>query len=228
MTARHYRLPWTILVSIAAVGTSLVAWGILRNRAATQTGRPQVFYGSVVDGNAIPIAETEIQVRITSWVPNPTYPGYMESNTKAKQFSVYTDVWGRFRVLMWPPDQILTIVNVQKSGYQWVFDWAWTLRPEDAKNDNRQFELPGPVRKGRLYFPNESRPAVFPLLRHGDSDFVALPSRGGSEAQNDGRIVANEPTAVIVPSCGPGAPKSQKEIEARLGEYNEMRNSGVR
>jgi hypothetical protein len=210
----------------AAVVTALLAVLSLaacdrRPTAAPAPSQPHLFHGKVIDQSGNPVQGAEIVVQVSEMQPNPIIAGGLIPNRLPKNhFSVYSGVTGNFLVTLPPPNHVVEIQAVKKEGYDWVFDWAWSLgTPSHGDGDNRLFILPGRFTPLASYQPDPNRPAVFPLHRKGDPSPATHPSRGGSDRNPEGVIVPNSPTPLRIPSAGPGAPTTNDAINARIAEY---------
>lgn len=210
-----------VVVALLLAGAAIAGVLIYRvpQDAATSPRPPDVrwFYGQVVDQDGKPIQQAEIKVVVSELGENTIMVG---SNAPIiatqRTFSVWTNQWGTFAVQVPSSYQQLTIEDVVKPGYEWVFDWAWGSLPYDEpewRRTNRIFHFAGNRNVGTPYNPDLQRPAVFPMHEVGSNAPATRPSRGGS----DGRF-NHEPVEPIIPSAGPDAPKSDEEVNERIRE----------
>lgn len=221
-----------MIANLVILGLTVSATGVFfavaQTRPAPPTGlqnQPRLFFGVVGDQDGQPLDDVEIKVWTAELVGNPHTPGGVVPDKQSeRKFSVYSGANGGFMVQIPQPHNMLVIEDVKKEGYDWVFDWAWTLSgPPHNKHDNRQFTFPGRFWKCPYYKPDPANPAVFPLHAKADPKPAQTTSRGGFEVGCDDKETPNHPVVPNVPSAGKGAPQGQKEIEKAIGEYLKAR-----
>lgn len=209
-----------IIVALLISGAAIAGILIYRipERAARPPKPPQFhwFYGRVVDQTGNPIPNAEIDVLAAEFGDNAVIHGSIAPILETqKTFTVASNQNGYFTVTLPGSYQRLTIQNIRKPGYEWVIDWYWTT-PETGDADNRYYHLRGPRNVGAIYEPDRNRPAIFPMHEIGNPVPATRPSRGGK----DGRRV-NGPTDLVVPSAGPGAPRTNAQINEAIRAASE-------
>ena len=178
-----------------------------------------IFYGHVQDQDGQPIGGAEVVVRTTELVPNDWTPGsVVPDNVNAKTISVYTGRQGDFALTMPQNHNVLIIEALKRPGYEWVKDWAWQL-PSDERNNNGYYVFPGRHWQCPVYRPDPNNPAIFPLHLQGSAKPVGKTSRGGSDLGKNGVVTVNQAVAPKIPSTGPGAPRTPKEIEDAITAF---------
>jgi hypothetical protein len=191
-----------ILLTLAALSTG--AWFIIR--AANQ---PRItFYGMVIDERGQPVTDATVHLIADEFHFGKGRFGQLVPGS-ANDCWLRTDAAGRFHVHDMPGNH-LTIMDVSKPGYDWIFDWAYAAT--ELPDGNRFYLFEPNV---RTYLPDQSRPAIFPLVRAG-SQVLGQPSRGGSDRYSDGRVVQNGPVVPLIPSAGLSAPSTPLERDERL------------
>ena len=219
-------LPFGLSVTLVVILT-LTVWQLqswLTTMGATHLAPGVTFYGQVLDQDGAPVANAKVAVRTSELVSNDWTPGgVMSDRANAKAQSVQTGAQGEFAVTLPHNHNILEVEEVTKQGYQWVKDWAWQL-PSDARNNNAYYLFPGRYSQCPEYRPDHNRPAVFPLHLNGSTKPVGSPSRGGSDLVKDGAVIVNQPVAPKIPTTGPGAPQTPRQIEDAIGAYLEKIN----
>jgi hypothetical protein len=189
-----------------------------RSPEAALKRQPTLFHGRVVDQDGNALDGVEIVVQIAELVGNQVTPGMISPRQETlKRFSVYARD-GKFGILCPHGYNQVEIERVVKEGYEWVFDWAWQVQP-DTRNNNRVYRLPGRFWRCPYYEPDSERPIIIPMHRIGDPNPPRTVSRGGADVDCNGKKTINEPVPIHVPSAGPGAPKTDEELAARLQEY---------
>jgi hypothetical protein len=179
-----------------------------------------LFHGRVEDQDGKPLKGAELVVLTSRWIPNPQTPGGRAlDKASEKQFSVFSGDSGTVLIIMPPGADYLRIDAVKKDGYDWVFDWVWTLPWPHNKNSNRSFSFDGNLARCPTYNPDLNRPAIFPMHAIGNRQPVRQTSRGGSDNDSDGQVRRNEPMVVNVPSAGPDAPRTSEEESRALEQY---------
>jgi len=168
-----------------------------------------------VDQDGRPVDGVEVVVRTAELTPNQVMVGAGNVPSDARTFSVYTNDRGDFLVNLPMGQNDLEIQDVRKEDYDWVKDWAWQI-PAHRKENTLAFQFPGRFVKCPIYVPDAKNPAILPLQRQGSGRPVAHPSRGGADVDCSGRRVVNGPVIPTIPSAGPGAPRTQEEIEAAI------------
>jgi hypothetical protein len=174
-----------------------------------------LFFGHVADQDGRPVEGVEVVVRSAELIPNPVMVGAGNVPSDARTFSVYTNDRGDFLVNLPAGHNDLEIQEVRKAEYDWVKDWAWQI-PAHRKENTLAFQFPGRFVKCPVYVPDAKNPAVLPLHRRGSEKPVWRPSRGGADVNCAGNRVVNGPVTPTIPSAGPGAPRSEAEIEAAI------------
>jgi hypothetical protein len=207
-------LDWRLLLPCAAAALALLAWALWPRPAAAP---PVIFYAVVLDEDGRPVDGAQIAARAARLVSMDA--SVVAANSTARALSAQTDAQGKFTLTLPVNYDNVLIESVGKPGYEWVIDWAWTLGRPYNHDDNRNFNFAGPLLRCNVYRPEIDHPAVFPLHSTASTKPVGKPSRGGSEIGCDRRIVPNKSETPKVPSTGPGAPHTPKEIENAIGTY---------
>jgi hypothetical protein len=215
---------WHIWI-FATIGMAAMVAGLAavnrfaRLHAVPSTQRPDMpdvkFYGLVIDDENAPVVGARVSAILWTVPPGTPAPKWPSGNDPppphAQHISTLeTDAQGRFSLE--GKGYVVQIISVRKgTKYRWVtdFDWDW-VRPPTVKRppNNRRFVYGGDF---PIYLPDKSRPAIFPLHLRTSGHPVRLLSRGGSDQLAEGTIIRNEPMKLLVPSTGPGAPKTVGE-----------------
>lgn len=217
------RLPSVTLIVMVALLLTAAAWGgyfiyQIPKNAAKPPAPPKYhfLYGRVIDQGGNPVVQAEVKVRASELGENTTINGsYGPIQGSQKQFSVWSDQRGYFMVTVGGTYQRLVIEDVIKPGYNWVIDWAWTAWDRDRDNRVYNFQGPRPP-AGVPYQSDPENRAIFPMHEIGNPAPATRPSRGGK----DGRRV-NGPTDLVVPSAGPGAPRTNAQINEAIRAASE-------
>lgn len=202
--------------------SAFALWSIVSGRYHEQATAPPVpkahiFYGKVIDQNGRPLKGVEVKVRISELDRNNVMPGApVTVQATQKSYSIWSAENGVFGVQLLEPYQQLQIDDLVLPGYEWVKDWGWTFNPA-AQNTHYYFEGKHIV---PAYKPDPENPAIFPMHELGNPAPATRPSRGGSD---DG--TRNEPTELLIPSAGPGAPRTHEEVQRRIGDYSRARDA---
>src|SRR4051812_32762041 len=153
------------LALVALVGCAY--WLLVR-------GQPRVtFFGLVVDERGEPVSDAEVRVYVAESRIDEHGAGRLVPET-AKDHWLRTDAGGRFALQGIPGNYLA--VAVSKLDHEWVYDLAVAAKTVPELLDaNLTFSFDP---KGRMYIPDASRPAVFPLFRTG-SLVLGRTSRGG-------------------------------------------------
>ena len=215
----HLAMSKRILLVICGITLIAIVGGWLVVRAETQ---PKVtFYGLVIDERGQPLADATVRLAVMENQLGPDGFRHPVPGTAHHQ-TLRSDSSGRFEVRAVPGNN-LTILEVSRPGFEWVFEWAYGYGLPGALSSN-QFYCYDPG--DRMYVPDESRPAVFPLQRVG-SPVAGRPSRGGTDRYPDGHIVRNEPVAPVLPSAGLGAPANSAERDEMLLKLSGRKRPGA-
>src|SRR6266542_3368904 len=143
----------TIIIG-STVLLALTVGGWLVVRALT---RPTVtFYGLVIDERGQPVIDATVRLGVEEVDFGPDGLGHPVPGTINHQ-SLRTDSSGRFAVRAVPGNNV-TILEVSKPGFEWVFDWAYGYGLPGALSSNRFYSYDVHT---RMYLPDESRPAIF-------------------------------------------------------------------
>jgi len=211
MTSRVKR---QCFIGLALIILASGAWAMVHffSRQAHPDPPQVVFYGLVVDQDDHPVEGVEVVVRTSKYVSNPVMGGSTPGWSTGSTFRISSQADGRFKVAIPANDELLDIKSIRKSGYDWVYDLAWTLGPPHNENDNRQFQLAG-------YRTDASLPAVFPLHLSSSPKPAGKASRGGFQVGVGGRLVPSTLVPLNVPSAGPNAPQNSKEESDAIGIY---------
>lgn len=137
------------------------------------------FHGLVVDANGQPLPGARVEVRIShfrilSFVFGKTNDSYKRT--------LVTDENGRFSI-EGKSGKSLGILKIEYPGLQFLYDRSGTHNTSYRFAD---LDLKGYTLDS--YKCDPDRPAVFPMIRPGDSP-VLWPSRGGDYVDSAGRIV---------------------------------------
>jgi hypothetical protein len=227
----HIRGSPALLVTIASLvlGSLALVLALGQTHSSTQPADPRspeaalkrypnVFFGRVEDEDGKPLDGVEVFVQTAELVGNQITPEMISPrNETMKRFSVFT-ADGKFMV-QYPHDHNeVTFEQFKKEGHEWVWDLAWTVQVE-RHDDNRAYQMPGKFLKCPYYEPDSEHPAIFVMHRVGSAKSVNKASRGGAEVDCQGKKTPNKPVPIYVPSAGPGSPKDEDEMAARLQQY---------
>jgi hypothetical protein len=213
---------------IACIAVAIVALGggfyLLRERppgrVAAPVSPPWTFYGMVEDQDGRPVDGARVVAQASELVNNPTMVGGLVEREETRQTVIaHSGPDGRFVIQV--PERLyqLNIHAVEVAGHDWVIDLAWTLGPPHNAHDNRQFRVRGPYVKCPYYQPDPARPAIFPVHKSGAEKPAGTASRGGVDVQCQYPHIQNVRTGLSVPSSGPGAPKDNADLAAKLQAY---------
>ncbi len=209
-----------VVMALLFCGIVAVGWFIssMPGNAPGAVERPRspdirMFYGRVIDQNGNPVAEAEVEVVTSEMADDAGTAGpFAPVLGTQEKFTVHTNRQGYFTVILQEGYQELMIEDIIKPGYEWVVDWSWNV-PWGVESDNRIYRLAGPQNIGVPYQPDRTRPAIFPMHENGNPAPGTRPSRGGSDGER-----MNEPVQLVIPSAGPGAPRTDEEINQRILE----------
>lgn len=181
-----------------------------------------VFWGVVVDehGRGIPNAEVKgLTAPLTMGAITPS----AIPDRPGQSFAVLSGADGRFIVQVPPKHLWLEILAVNRTGFDWVVDYAW-VDQKLTHFDNRGFCF-SPEGSDFQYRPEKDRPAMILMHTTGAPAPHGTLSRGGSD-KVDGRWLQNPVGQPHIPSAGPGAPRNNDEIGDRIDQYFKNRGGG--
>lgn len=226
LCASHHRALRSITL-LGLLWSTALAGGSCRKRSAVnplllgfdprRVPAPVFLYGHVQDQDGNPVADVEIDVRTVELSPeNVTLDGVVAGKGAQTIWTTYTGKNGDFVVGLSNGQNWVEVRAVRKPGYDWVIDHAWTLSHTASAGDNRTFTFLGRFAPFPIYSPDPNAPAIYPLHLKGSEKLPGDPSRGGSDINADGVRTRNAPRPARVPSAGPGAPQTPKEIADSL------------
>jgi hypothetical protein len=183
--------------------------------------RATVFYGLVTDAQGRPLEGAKIEVLTGPLANEPIVgEGAMEKKS-ARRAVVASGPDGRFSVSLPRGHKVLTVKGVTKPGFSWVFDVVWGMGTKYDRHSNKEFVFATSNADESGYFPDASKPAIFPMYGATDATLAQYPSRGGAGRNpGTGKVEPNLPVKPALPSAGPGAPNlDSKSIGRAISEY---------
>ena len=229
------RRPSVALIVVVALLLTAAAWGgyfiyQIPKNAAKPPAPPDYhfFHGRVIDQDGNPVVQAEVKPVASELAANTLIAGsYGPNHATQNKFSVWSDRNGYFMVTIRGSYQHLLIHDIVKPGYEWVFDWA-PIESQgsnpylSSQGNNRFYQFTGPHGVGTPHQPDPDNRAIFPMHEIGNPAPATRPSRGGK----DGRRV-NGPTDLVVPSAGPGAPRTNAEIGEAIRAASERQRQKI-
>ncbi len=215
-----------VILLLAAAGGVGVYIYQTPERAAEPPKPPEFhfFYGRVVDQDGNPVAGAEIQVLASELGDNAVIHGATAPILETqRQFSVWSDERGYFMVSLRGTYQELTVKDVLKPGFEWVFDW-YSTTPWGAEDGNRFYRFKGPRNEMRRIVPF-SRCTRSAMRRPHHVHLVAEGMAGGSMDPLNWSSRPPAPTLLGLmrrSTNASGKPRRRRRMTSRATEQGRM------
>mgnify|MGYP000844805021 CR=1 FL=1 len=188
----------------AIVGLCLVLVGYIAFLAVREARRPKLswmdrmvarmdqganrtitFEGVIVDeiGRPIPGASVEVFIRgiNTKWASDPQG---VNARGWDRERSLQSGQDGSFSLLI--EGTHFSIMSIKAPGFQWLYEEYGSVQA----GSNASYQI---APAGSHYISQQGSPAIFVMVRDGVKDVHVMPSRGGAEVDDKGRITPNTP-----------------------------------